>query len=129
MYCFFFFFKQKTAYDMRISDWSSDVCSSDIYRGSGADLPTGEGIVGRGRRYRPSPPARPALTCPVAGFDFPPVLNSTEPAEIMFGKAAPALRYGSSSPSLFSARTGIYARQYRHRQPRIRQSRSRSEEH
>src|SRR3546814_10247365 len=27
---FFFFFKQKTAYDMRISDWSSDVCSSDL---------------------------------------------------------------------------------------------------
>src|SRR3546814_9533760 len=26
----FFFFKQKTAYDMRISDWSSDVCSSDL---------------------------------------------------------------------------------------------------
>src|SRR3546814_8423091 len=26
---FFFFFKQKTAYEMRISDWSSDVCSSD----------------------------------------------------------------------------------------------------
>src|SRR3546814_10275527 len=35
--CFFimfFFFKQKTAYEMRISDWSSDVCSSDL------DLPT-----------------------------------------------------------------------------------------
>src|SRR3546814_4243736 len=28
--CMFFFFKQKTAYDMRISDWSSDVCSSDL---------------------------------------------------------------------------------------------------
>src|SRR3546814_9534806 len=28
----FFFFKQKTAYDMRISDWSSDVCSSDLQR-------------------------------------------------------------------------------------------------
>src|SRR3546814_7880128 len=27
-----FFFKQKTAYEMRISDWSSDVCSSDLYR-------------------------------------------------------------------------------------------------
>src|SRR3546814_1853426 len=27
---FFFFFKQKTAYEMRISDWSSDVCSSDL---------------------------------------------------------------------------------------------------
>src|SRR3546814_9670618 len=37
MYCFFlylvvaiFFFKPKTAYEMRISDWSSDVCSSDL---------------------------------------------------------------------------------------------------
>src|SRR3546814_4101430 len=35
MYCvvlIFFFFKQKTAYEMRISDWSSDVCSSDLYQ-------------------------------------------------------------------------------------------------
>src|SRR3546814_4675774 len=33
LYClvfYFFFFKQKTAYEMRISDWSSDVCSSDL---------------------------------------------------------------------------------------------------
>src|SRR3546814_4179702 len=30
MSCVFFFFKQKTAYEMRISDWSSDVCSSDL---------------------------------------------------------------------------------------------------
>src|SRR3546814_11804965 len=30
LYLFFFFFKQKTAYEMRISDWSSDVCSSDL---------------------------------------------------------------------------------------------------
>src|SRR3546814_9825047 len=29
----FFFFKQKTAYEMRISDWSSDVCSSDLVNG------------------------------------------------------------------------------------------------
>src|SRR3546814_6084239 len=29
--CFFFFFKQKTAYEMRISDWSSDVFSSDLW--------------------------------------------------------------------------------------------------
>src|SRR3546814_10325460 len=29
--CVFFFFKQKTAYEMRISDWSSDVCSSDLH--------------------------------------------------------------------------------------------------
>src|SRR3546814_8965213 len=31
MCVFFFFFKQKTAYEMRISDWSSDVCSSDLH--------------------------------------------------------------------------------------------------
>src|SRR3546814_4101118 len=37
-----FFFKQKTAYEMRISDWSSDVCSSD--------LSDGEGSVWRTRR-------------------------------------------------------------------------------
>src|SRR3546814_4443686 len=30
MLLLFFFFKQKTAYEMRISDWSSDVCSSDL---------------------------------------------------------------------------------------------------
>src|SRR3546814_1942440 len=30
MMLFIFFFKQKTAYEMRISDWSSDVCSSDL---------------------------------------------------------------------------------------------------
>src|SRR3546814_8067068 len=36
----FFFFKQKTAYEMRISDWSSDVCSSDL----AGDQPHGRGI-------------------------------------------------------------------------------------
>src|SRR3546814_2949525 len=30
IFVFLFFFKQKTAYEMRISDWSSDVCSSDL---------------------------------------------------------------------------------------------------
>src|SRR3546814_7298657 len=37
----FFFFKQKTAYEMRISDWSSDVCSSDLgMAGHGAAMAT-----------------------------------------------------------------------------------------
>src|SRR3546814_14111216 len=35
--CLFFFFKQKTAYEMRISDWSSDVCSSDLRTGVAED--------------------------------------------------------------------------------------------
>src|SRR3546814_3460137 len=33
--CLIFFFKQKTAYELRISDWSSDVCSSDLGRQRG----------------------------------------------------------------------------------------------
>src|SRR3546814_4435539 len=39
----FFFFKQKTAYEMRISDWSSDVCSSDLLLASlrGPEPPRG----------------------------------------------------------------------------------------
>src|SRR3546814_1683744 len=38
MFVYFFFFKQKTAYEMRISDWSSDVCSSDL-----GSIPAGAG--------------------------------------------------------------------------------------
>src|SRR3546814_4843149 len=38
-----FFFKQKTAYEMRISDWSSDVCSSDLHRLPPARLGDAEG--------------------------------------------------------------------------------------
>src|SRR3546814_18259296 len=38
--CLFFFFKQKTAYEMSISDWSSDVCSSDLNAKSGMLLPS-----------------------------------------------------------------------------------------
>src|SRR3546814_10276459 len=35
----FFFFKQKTAYEMRISDWSSDVCSSDLWDAESRNAP------------------------------------------------------------------------------------------
>src|SRR3546814_8080218 len=76
------FFKQKTAYEMRISDWSSDVCSADlapkvsrIVRRRGRDVPRVRGGLGavlvnraavvtrvpmRGQQYRPSsrPPGR-----------------------------------------------------------------------
>src|SRR3546814_20734306 len=48
LYCsvdYIFFFKQKTAYEMRISDWSSDVCSSDLFE---ADLVSHSGPVARG---------------------------------------------------------------------------------
>src|SRR3546814_6931130 len=48
-YDFFFFFKQKTAYVMRISDWSSDVCSSDL-RAVGLVLVLRDREPGRGLR-------------------------------------------------------------------------------
>src|SRR3546814_15419559 len=44
---FFFFFKQKTAYEMRISDWSSDVCSSDLLRFHAAGQPLPQSRVSR----------------------------------------------------------------------------------
>src|SRR3546814_10052565 len=55
----FFFFKQKTAYEMRISDWSSDVCSSDLPDFGGAEPvqpheigrpPDAEGIAADGKK-------------------------------------------------------------------------------
>src|SRR3546814_6432119 len=57
VYVFFvFFFKQKTAYEMRISDWSSDVCSSDLAprrlaaAGRGAEGLCRQRRIGRARR-------------------------------------------------------------------------------
>src|SRR3546814_3200016 len=42
----FFVFKQKTAYDMRISDWSSDVCSSDLHGGIDPAIESIREIIG-----------------------------------------------------------------------------------
>src|SRR3546814_17019544 len=44
--CSFFFFKQKTAYELRISDWSSDVCSSDLRSTQQQAQVTGEREMG-----------------------------------------------------------------------------------
>src|SRR3546814_2326829 len=48
--CVFFFFKQKTAYEMRISDWSSDVCSSDLVLAGGGPSPSRRLMPRRCRR-------------------------------------------------------------------------------
>src|SRR3546814_4140383 len=50
---YFFFFKQKTAYEMRISDWSSDVCSSDLpeMRLSGAVIGYANAAIIAGTAY------------------------------------------------------------------------------
>src|SRR3546814_4404034 len=47
MMCFFCFFKQQTAYEMRISDWSSDVCSSDLAEDLMEDMQAGNLDYGR----------------------------------------------------------------------------------
>src|SRR3546814_3503385 len=47
----FFFFKQKTAYDVRISDWSSDVCSSDLTWLSVSAAPPSPGFPITRRRF------------------------------------------------------------------------------
>src|SRR3546814_9635839 len=66
--CLFFFFKQKTAYEMRISDWSSDVCSSDLPHPAQKLSPSTASQSpppGRPATSPSSPPPSPApRTCP-----------------------------------------------------------------
>src|SRR3546814_7311586 len=54
----FFFFKQKTAYDMRISDWSSDVCSSDLQQHRGHPVQRAAGLLEQHAREIEPPCAR-----------------------------------------------------------------------
>src|SRR3546814_4676319 len=67
----FFFFKQKTAYEMRISDWSSDVCSSDLlasldFNGpGGAEVQTAQLVIPTAAPLRNAAPV-PAETRPAA---------------------------------------------------------------
>src|SRR3546814_2127912 len=59
--------KQKTAYEMRISDWSSDVCSSDLYLAVREDpILLLRLLVGEG--HRPALPLRPAHEAGLEGF-------------------------------------------------------------
>src|SRR3546814_5416219 len=67
----FFFFKQKTAYEMRISDWSSDVCSSDLPRRAGlgsAPCPDAAAEPETGRLYQRRLQLRPSIGIAVAGM-------------------------------------------------------------
>src|SRR3546814_1444324 len=54
----FFFFKQKPAYEMRISDWSSDVCSSDLAKAGAIGAAQAEAVVDH--------PVEAGLVVPVA---------------------------------------------------------------
>src|SRR3546814_9452392 len=71
--CVFFCFKQKTAYEMRISDWSSDVCSADLH---GEDRDIFERLYAvHLERMRVLPEARELL----ARMDSEGILDAAEP--------------------------------------------------
>src|SRR3546814_7034302 len=67
-----FFFQQKTAYEMRISDWSSDVCSSDLRMLA----PAAWDVPEHSRRLPLPPRPRPLLQAPLL-YTFP-VIRSEE---------------------------------------------------
>src|SRR3546814_1271546 len=70
-----FFFKQKTAYEMRISDWSSDVCSSDLPRLRSVNSPASEYLEPVAARFsRPVHPRRspPLVREPGGALSVPP---------------------------------------------------------
>src|SRR3546814_9567432 len=73
--CYFFFFKQKTAYEMRISDWSSDVCSSDLDRGQ----PVEHRRVLRQRVRRIDRPAARCRAMPFGTLRVDPLIEGEAP--------------------------------------------------
>src|SRR3546814_8622070 len=75
----FFFFKQKTAYEMRISDWSSDVCSSDLDRSRLSLNPSHKGSAG-------SDHAPPSSITSVGKARSPSALSPTRSEERRVGK-------------------------------------------
>src|SRR3546814_11886390 len=64
----FFVFKQKTAYEMRISDWSSDVCSSDLLAEDAAEIRAAQTL--RYRVFYESMAAKPTPEMAAARRDF-----------------------------------------------------------
>src|SRR3546814_1187800 len=65
-------FKQKTAYDVRISDWSSDVCSSDLRKWTIAAISSGRPIRPRGERIFITLSSASPLTATASGVRTPP---------------------------------------------------------
>src|SRR3546814_8927086 len=78
---YFFFFKQKTAYEMRISDWSSDVCSSDL--ATPPDMPAA--------KLRPVEPSTTTVPPVMYSQPWSPVPSTTAMApELRTAKRSPA---------------------------------------
>src|SRR3546814_12786552 len=103
----FFFFKQKTAYEMRISDWSSDVCSSDLVISDPLAHLGLEGRVFRAERELHLIPSialafvssMTGYAC-TSGYEAPPLLSN---AELRF-RASPAGMRGNAGPARTAGR-------------------------
>src|SRR3546814_14335815 len=86
---FFFVFKQKTAYEMRINDWSSDVCSSDL----------GQSRTGQWRLAHPRRDDRDLSRRREAGRDvLPRDADADHPARFQLGRAPVSGRCPPPSP-------------------------------
>src|SRR3546814_20093055 len=93
----FFFFKQKTAYEMRISDWSSDVCSSDLAT-TGIDAP----VFKDGSRV----PATYSLANPVVKSTVGQADNPYDTINVAFGGKYTADRFTLSAEGSYVRSNG-----------------------
>src|SRR3546814_20582624 len=112
-----FFFKQKTAYELRISDWSSDVCSSDLGSGGRGLMLAGRGQPGAAvlgflllllgacndQPSEPEPDDFPAAQRPVAPLG-PSALGDQDKRRGLV-RAACVLHYFVWSPGIYLAHT------------------------
>src|SRR3546814_15892354 len=110
----FVFFKQKTAYDLRISDWISDVCSSDLNFGLGtSDFAAITTLA-------PSRAARSAIARPMPREA--PVMNAVFPCRediaLRLELEVPTMITAIATPSAALQRPIAPAQPYRQRQPR-----------
>src|SRR3546814_11578570 len=106
----FFFFKQKTAYEMRISDWSSDVCSSDLSSDLAlvlaagqvlADLPEGYATVANFRSKGVPRPNRILLS----GSFFIYVVGSAVLSYVLLRNAPDALKMAADRKSVVEGKS------------------------
>src|SRR3546814_10191633 len=102
----FFFFKQKTAYEMRISDWSSDVCSSDL-AGSTIKLHGPEGFAGMRAAGKLAAEVLDMLTSHVAPGVTTDELNQLAHDRIMKAGASPAPRNHRGVPKRSEEHTAV----------------------